>query len=963
MSKTQATIYQSKSAIQNGLAIVDKLCHIGSELGRACHAYCASTTIDMGCQENVVTLKEPADIPQLLESPEYTKQRTTEWFNHRKNAPVSGSTLHNALGLRQLKDQKLHIQLIRGDREPEVISPELQARFDHGTNNEPHAVATFAAAVVPFLYEHSYVFEEGCKFIKDEHDNNLIVVSADGTLRTPDQAVTSVLEIKCPIGGDYKMPVHYTVPKYYVCQLMAEMAVMQVDTCVYICYTAESTTVCEVKFDVDLWETMMFEVKRIYGKLPMQSIILPTRKSEIVTRLNDMIDNFVKENVKFILEVPSRRSADSGTNRIATNDFPYLFPNTPEYPNITYHTVGDVIITINRAESFIREAHMLCRKKASEILAFVLTDTDRLSNQTTPHHLPLAYALKGYSMTGKQMREMSSDVKQACHDHGLRVLCCCYDGQWHNICVRDSENNPLNRLELQKDVWKCSNSMKKAQQVSYIKGLYCEPSDIVVTKEGNTVVVQSQDGHMKKMTTPPMIKSKEVHIIEDVDSHLMDHDIDLDAAGTCNAVADVVLDSPDSHVVESTSMHTEIHLDNCNDAAFEEIADGIDDQLFMCADDLDDTLASLRSSGKKWQQTSSAQLLQLLQNNQIDKFTVKELHIIMEGIKNSKEVTVPQLPYNSDKFTVMKALSRLLGHHTDPIYINKRRKTIRPLKSLCAAALSKKTYPKVALSIAIATYRYERVERKWEQDSLSPMHMVVDGCDTQLKMFSKPEHNAARQRFEPNIIDPSHLLVNNRTRILTKGIQGVNPDAFAKVCDTHPHVINRSLVIDIIDKQNVAFAQRVFSREMEDALRENGDIPEADYVMYVREWYDAIDHPGLSASERVHKLLRLREYLINGVDFCKFPPPGMYIKGLSIVQFCGFIQNVEMRIRMYNLSSHRTFNHRAIGTLAVESFFGDLTEMDPTGCPKAVKIPGMISQVTQLNHYRHDEGNRLVDML
>ena len=83
----------------------------------------------------------------------------------------------------------------------------------------------------------------------------------------------------------------------------------------------------------------------------------------------------------------------------------------------------------------------------------------------------------------------------------------------------------------------------------------------------------------------------------------------------------------------------------------------------------------------------------------------------------------------------------------------------------------------------------------------------------------------------------------------------------------------------------------------------------------------------------------------------------MYIKWMSIVQFCGFIQNVDMRIRMYNLSSYRTFNHRAIGTPAVESFFGDLTEMDPTGRPKAVKIPSIMSQVTQLNHYRHDEGN------
>ena len=386
--------------------------------------------------------------------------------------------------------------------------------------------------------------------------------------------------------------------------------------------------------------------------------------------------------------------------------------------------------------------------------------------------------------------------------------------------------------------------------------------------------------------------------------------------------------------------------------------DNIDDQLFLCEDDLCTILSTLKDSGKRWEDVTTKDLLCTLQTNQLDKFTMKELGVVIKQLHEQfpNSMSSPLLPSSSDKFTLMKALSKLLGHQENPMYINQRQKTVRTLRSLCATALSKKTYPKLSLSVAIATYRYESEEQKWEKLSTAPMVVEVEG--NLVEMFSRPEFCESRQKFEPSLIDPSHLLVNNRVRMLTKGISGLNPNAFTKICDTHPNIISRSLVVDILDKQNVAMAQRVFSVDMEQAMRDNGNIAEAKYTKLIREWYDAIDSPGIPAVQRIQQLLNFRNYLLQNVNFGKFPAPGMFIKGMSIVQFCGFIQNCETRIHMYSLSVKGTYNHRSIGTLAVESFFGDLTEMDPTGCPKAVKIPRMMTQVTEVNHYRHDAEHR-----
>ena len=166
----------------------------------------------------------------------------------------------------------------------------------------------------------------------------------------------------------------------------------------------------------------------------------------------------------------------------------------------------------------------------------------------------------------------------------------------------------------------------------------------------------------------------------------------------------------------------------------------------------------------------------------------------------------------------------------------------------------------------------------------------------------------------------------------------------------------------VIDKQNVAYALKVFSVEVEDAPRSNGDREEAHYAQLLRGWYEAIDTPGIPALVRIKDMLRFRDYLLKDVDFGNFPPHGKYVKGMSVVQFCGFIQNIEIRMLLYALCKSGTYNHRAIGTLAIESFFCELTQMDPTGCPKSVKSPQMISHVTEINHYRHDAENRSFHM-
>ena len=79
----------------------------------------------------------------------------------------------------------------------------------------------------------------------------------------------------------------------------------------------------------------------------------------------------------------------------------------------------------------IVKAHNL--QKASDVLLFVCTDSDRSFNKEKPSSMPLAYALKGHSIRISTARKMINIVCDCLKQNGTKILCEAVDGQWSGI--------------------------------------------------------------------------------------------------------------------------------------------------------------------------------------------------------------------------------------------------------------------------------------------------------------------------------------------------------------------------------------------------------------------------------------------------------------------------------------------------------------------------------------------------
>ena len=86
-------------------------------------------------------------------------------------------------------------------------------------------------------------------------------------------------------------------------------------------------------------------------------------------------------------------------------------------------------------------------------MAFVISDTDGIHSAEHPNQIPIAYALKGYSLSTDALHKMVNVVRNKCKEHGMDVLYEATDGQWAPNCTRAEDGSPLTRIQFLKDVW------------------------------------------------------------------------------------------------------------------------------------------------------------------------------------------------------------------------------------------------------------------------------------------------------------------------------------------------------------------------------------------------------------------------------------------------------------------------------------------------------------------------------
>ena len=439
----RVTRNEMKNQISESLRIVDDLSFYGASINGSQQAYSRSDTVVMSTQENYSKLNVNYD----TNDSRYIPQRKDKWFQRRRDAVVTGSTCNAALGLGKLKEQQQHFDTFVLKKDKEHPDEETSHRMAYGTEHEIDAVATLTGKILPFLYPNVRYFEEGCDAISSENNPSFMVVSPDGSLRMKaDEAPCLMYENKCKAPTSYTPTAYYSIPQYYVTQLLCEMHAYECKELLFTCWTPQSTTVFRVQDDAELWNSCWEELTRVYD---CEKKTRPTRFSTTARALKNSVKGFVETNVSFVGEFPSC-SAIEDTKKTDSQGDRYVKPVMKEKPSVAVNLskVHDTLAHIGR---WLETTYNLLRTVASEILVFMLNDLDRVYDMEINNAHPIAYALKGPSMSVDIMRNMMAAVLAKCSTSGLSVLATASDGQWHQYGVRSDDGRPLTVHQLQRE--------------------------------------------------------------------------------------------------------------------------------------------------------------------------------------------------------------------------------------------------------------------------------------------------------------------------------------------------------------------------------------------------------------------------------------------------------------------------------------------------------------------------------
>ena len=108
------------------------------------------------------------------------------------------------------------------------------------------------------------------------------------------------------------------------------------------------------------------------------------------------------------------------------------------------------------------------RNEATDIVAFVIADSQRLHRPGIPPHIPVAYAMKSASLSTSLMRKMLSDVRQACREHNATIMCKITDGEFLKIANSSETGQPLTLLQRLKWRYKFFDRHSKQQMLDII---------------------------------------------------------------------------------------------------------------------------------------------------------------------------------------------------------------------------------------------------------------------------------------------------------------------------------------------------------------------------------------------------------------------------------------------------------------------------------------------------------------
>ena len=450
ISACKTNIYTSRLWIKKILKVTLEIHDVMAKLQHNTHLFKLSSALPLTCKSNVRLLHNANTVASKVNAMDYSHLIKSGSEIHKdlvRQTLITTGTIGTAIGLNKISSMRSHFTRYIMD----------VGYVDETTETNYKGISTLANVVMPsMLPSCAVLYEEGCRFLDGINKKKILCSPKHWVIRH--HHTTSEKKWRCNhlLDTDYDNIVVLfmdekdkgDLAKNY-CALLEVIATMRIVKCMklWAVFTHEnSASVTECVYSGSVWKEIWNKIRGIYDqKIPA----LPKTTSDIKNKLFLIGSN----NTRILVEVPLMPEI-VGKYEVDEKFTPYNIPKTPQRSENTEYKLEDFIDICYEISELIEEGYNYLRVEASEILAFVATNSDRIIEPGIPPHLPVAYGMRGHSLSMKTMRNMVNDIRNELKKRNTSVLCEVYDGQFHQLIVRSENSEPLTKLQMLHDHFK-----------------------------------------------------------------------------------------------------------------------------------------------------------------------------------------------------------------------------------------------------------------------------------------------------------------------------------------------------------------------------------------------------------------------------------------------------------------------------------------------------------------------------
>lgn len=501
-------------------------------------------------------------------------------------------------------------------------------------------------------------------------------------------------------------------------------------------WTSTSCTLFKVLSNEEVINTILRELTEIYF---CDTLKRPTRSSAAAKQIKQYMQEISRTGCVFLGEFPTvqgKLDHDETTNGTSAHIDP--IPSDDYRDKLTYDEVHRQIL---QGKDTILSSYEILRIIASQVVVYLLADLDHLWKEEEPHAIPIAYFLRGYSLSMDVFRSITEECKDKCLEKDIDVIVSAADGEFLPLIVRGRKGNPLTQHQLSKDVWTEVSKLSKHQILQKLKDATKEyVFDMSrLPNEPNCAMkpisLQSKNKTLSRICTPmkgwQRERKPQNNIVTTEENCEIEQMLESEARQT---------ELEEEQQIESNIFqmnHISIDCVEEENPDVEVSTSGIQENkpeslgsiLSLCPNAINEFLESLRASNEtKWDQVIISDLIQIRENSDsLKQFTVKEL-IILTNVINANNTGLGKLKTSGKKKG--KLISQLMNPpvNEDPP-TKKRKKTVPSLQILSSRVITKRTYPKKVMNIAFCNFLWEDRVHEWKKNARVDDKVPIFGVD------------------------------------------------------------------------------------------------------------------------------------------------------------------------------------------------------------------------------------------